>query len=148
MGTRVVVRGDVGVVFRASEKAVAVAYDDETWEAMSPELFAQAVTPELSLNESTAVINVLYEVSEKKLRVSAFLYGLTSSSNGVWELFSGYKPGDSGRPEVFAKPPLNFPLTCGDHVSVLGSVLPLSAGNGTRPQPVAPFYFAGLLRGQ
>jgi hypothetical protein len=136
------------VVFKVSSSGVAIAYDDGTWEAMPHEVFREGVSPELSLNESTAVINVLYEVSERKLRVSAFLYGLTSSSNGVWELFSAYKPGDVKRKEVFAKSPLDFPLACGEHVSVLGTVLPLSAGKGTRPQPVAPFYFAGLLRGQ
>jgi hypothetical protein len=52
-GGRLNFNGDFGVVFKVSSKAVAVAYDDLTWEAMSHEVFSMGAFNELTCDSQT-----------------------------------------------------------------------------------------------
>ena len=132
-----------------------MAYDDISWECMSHEIFGKAVYTELNIDLQKAVMDVFYDVTEKNLRVCAFLYGVTRSSVGSWELFDRYKPApfNEGVPrekQVWAKPPIVFELAYGDHVHVLGDLLPVevaSKGPRKQVQVLPPFHFGGVVLG-
>ena len=137
-----------GIIWKVTKQHVAVAYDDETWAKMTWAVFSDCAFKELSFSVETAVAGVLQEQRGTFLLPTAFLYGLTSSANGLWQFFDRYRPPPAGK--QYGTPPLPFPLTHGDRVELRGSLVPIVSGRGPRKQamPEAPFTFAGLVLGQ
>ena len=95
---------------------------------------------------------VLTEILDRRLRVGAFLYGVTRSAKGDWEMFSRYRPVNAAaKPDVFFPSPVAFELTHGDQVGILEQLLPVdvsSKGSRKKAPPSAPFYFIGFVHGK
>ena len=150
VGKRVFIKEDAGVVFKVTKKVVAVGYDDRSWEWMTHDVFAQAVFPELTLDADKALVGVWYDILNKKLRPCAFLYGVTCSVKGDWQLFDKYMPPPPEPEEIYSAPPLAMSLACGDPVTVPGALLPVAVpAKGPRKKVAvdAPFHFGGVVTG-
>ena len=165
-GKRVNLGGDFGVVFKATEKFCAVAYDDLSWEWMTHKTFGEAVFQELTLADR-AVEGVLFEKvsrgaageqNRSMLRVSAFLLGVMRSTDTLWELYSEYVPAvpDAALPpeqQIFVQPAIKFEVKRGDAIRILHPILPVRiARMGPRkeepPLPTAIFHFLGFVLGK
>ena len=130
----------MGVVWIQNDKHVGVMYDDSTWEAFTHVMFGEKAMKELNFSEETAVVGVLEGVAAGTTRPTACLLGLTRrhakstsasafacvanhlcpschSANGDWELFDKYRtpPDDKPFAKTYAKSPLPFSLSAGDH---------------------------------
>ena len=58
-GNRVNIAGDFGVVFKATDNFVAVAYDDLSWEWMTHETFGEGAFQELTLADQARALHQL-----------------------------------------------------------------------------------------
>ena len=110
VGQRVNIDGYFGVVWKVTKKHVAVAYDDESWQHMSHAIFSNRVFKELSFSVETALTGVL-QTQEGIVLPTAFLYGVTSSADGLWQMYERYRPARTAK--QFGTQPLQFPLTHG-----------------------------------
>ena len=145
VGQRVSIDGNFGVVIKVNKTHVAMAYDSRTWDFMTWELFGREAFKELTLAEN-AVAGALFGYVGETVCVAAFLCGRTVSARGDWQLFTAYEP-PPPVDDYFAPPPLTFALAHGDHIELLGALLPIEGRKSKVSSAVPPFTFAGLVLG-
>ena len=81
------------VIFKVATTAVALAFDDHRWCAVSHAKFNKSCFKELTFDQDTAVIGVLVGTRPEDANIypSAFLYEVRESSP-PWQLYSRYVP--------------------------------------------------------
>ena len=148
-GMRVVIDGRHGVVWKVTKTKVAVAFDDLGWASVLRDDFTRLAREETTFDAETAVANALFEPvglgagGKPQVLPSACLFNVTVGT-ADWQLFMKYVPMNG---DDVAPPPLDFVLTHGDHVNLLGSSL-IAVKTSVRGPAFTPFTFAGLVLGK
>ena len=130
-GTRVVIQGDAGVVFKVNKLYVGVAYDKRYWLAWRHPDFAIVATLEKHMPGAGAVTDVILSAMDKTYKPEGILYGMGQvASPHAWQWFDRYEPrAADADPKMWAKPRLASALEAGQQVECTGKML-AAAGEG------------------